>query len=53
MVSAAISPDPNGIGTVAGGQAIFQALSDRGYRSDFLWKSAIGNWMRVLSRIVG
>lgn len=44
---------PNDIGSVAGAQAIFQALSARGFGSDLLQKFAIENWMRVLSQTIG
>jgi membrane dipeptidase len=44
---------PACIGSVAGTQAIFQALSARGYGENILRKIAIENWLRVLGQTIG
>jgi len=44
---------PDRIGSVAGAQAIFQALSARGYGDDILRKIAVENWLGVLARTIG
>ncbi|MCJ2072472.1 dipeptidase [Methylobacterium sp. J-030] len=44
---------PDRVGSVAGTQAIFRALSERGYNDDALRQIAVENWLRVLSVTIG
>ena len=44
---------PEAVGSVAGTQAIFQALSAKGYNTELLQKLAVANWLRVLEQTIG
>ena len=43
---------PEAVGSVAGTQVIFQALSAKGYDDALLKKLAISNWLRILERTI-
>lgn len=44
---------PEAVGSVAGTQAIFRALSAKGYGATLLEKLAVANWLRVLDQTIG